>query len=242
MMGRVGICGAAAVALMVAGFAGSALADPKGVWLSGSGKSHVKIYPCDDDNEKLCGEIVWLRSPLGKDGKPRRDIHNDNKSLRDRPIMGLRVLWDLEDDGRGEWDDGDIYNPEDGENLRRRNGRGRHRHAQGVRLRVVPLQDADLGAGGIIGRRRPVILLHIPQAPGARSARLATRHSARGAVAPSGPDGPALPISDTALVAACSLSPARRAPSASAQAPCRDRRSRRPRHTSNPPSPPLAGR
>ena len=115
MMGRVGICGAAAAALMVAGIAGSALADPKGVWLSGSGKSHVKIFPCEDDNEKLCGEIVWLRSPLGKDGKPRRDIHNDNKSLRDRPIMGLRVLWDLEDDGRGEWDDGDIYNPEDGE-------------------------------------------------------------------------------------------------------------------------------
>ena len=43
MMGRVGICGAAAAALMVAGIAGSALADPKGVWLSGSGKSHVKI-------------------------------------------------------------------------------------------------------------------------------------------------------------------------------------------------------
>ena len=115
MMGRVGICGVLTAALMVAGFAGSALADPKGVWLSGSGKSHVKIFPCEDDNEKLCGEIVWLRSPLGKDGKPRRDIHNDNKSLRDRPIMGLRVLWDLEDDGRGEWDDGEIYNPEDGE-------------------------------------------------------------------------------------------------------------------------------
>ncbi len=36
-------------------------------------------------------------------------------------------------------------------------------------------------------------LIHIPQAPGARSASLATRLSARGAVAPSGPDGPALP-------------------------------------------------
>ena len=58
MLGRVGICGVLIAALMVAGFAGSALADPKGVWLSGSGKSHVKIFPCKDDNEKLCGEIV----------------------------------------------------------------------------------------------------------------------------------------------------------------------------------------
>ena len=242
MLGRVGICGVLIATLMVAGFAGGALADPKGVWLSGSGKSHVKIHPCDDDNEKLCGEIVWLRSPLGKDGKPRRDIHNDNKSLRERPIMGLRVLWDLEDDGRGEWDDGEIYNPEDGETY---DAEMEEVDANTLKVRGCvwfPLQDPDLGAGGIIGRRRPVILLHIPQAPGARSARLATRHSARGAVAPSGPDGPALPMSDTALVAACSLSPARRAPSASARAPCRDRRSRRPRHTSNPPSPPPAGR
>ena len=34
MMGRVGIRGVLAAALMVAGIAGSALADPKGVWLS----------------------------------------------------------------------------------------------------------------------------------------------------------------------------------------------------------------
>ena len=39
----------------------------------------------------------------------------------------------------------------------------------------------------------PAALFHIPQSPGARSARLATRHSARGAFAPSGPCGPALP-------------------------------------------------
>ena len=33
----------------------------------------------------------------------------------------------------------------------------------------------------------PPLLIHFPQAPGARSARLAPRHAARGAVAPSGP-------------------------------------------------------
>lgn len=115
MTRRVGVCGALVAALIVTGWTGSALADPKGVWLTGSGKSHVKLAPCANDKKKLCGEIVWLRSPKGKDGKPRRDAKNDDKSLRKRPIMGLRVLWDLEYEGKGEWEDGEIYNPEDGE-------------------------------------------------------------------------------------------------------------------------------
>ena len=43
---------------------------------------------------------------------PRLDRHNDDKTLRSRPLMGLRVLWDLEDQGGGEWDDGEIYDSE----------------------------------------------------------------------------------------------------------------------------------
>ena len=109
------VCGAAIAALLVAGVAGGALANPLGVWLSGSGKSHVKVAPCSNDKAKLCGEIVWLRSPLGEDGKPRRDRHNDDESLRSRPLIGIQVLTDMEDEGDDEWGDGDIYNPEDGE-------------------------------------------------------------------------------------------------------------------------------
>ena len=41
---------------------------------------------------------------------------------------------------------------------------------------------------------------HFPQAPGARSARLATRHAARGAVAPSGPLRSPVPVSGERLV------------------------------------------
>ena len=115
MIMRIGICGALAAALIVVGLTASAHADPRGVWLTGSGKSHVKLAPCAKNKKKLCGEIVWLRSPNGKDGKPRRDSKNDDKSLRKRPLMGLQVLWDLENEGKGEWEDGEIYNPEDGE-------------------------------------------------------------------------------------------------------------------------------
>ena len=113
--GNLWACGALTAALIVAGASGGALADPLGVWLSGTKKAHVKIYPCNDDRDNLCGEIVWLRRPLGEDGEPRRDVRNDDESLRDRPLMGVQVLWDMEPDGDGEWDDGEIYNAEDGE-------------------------------------------------------------------------------------------------------------------------------
>ena len=99
--------------LIAASSQGSALADPLGTWLTESGKSHVTIAPCGED--KLCGEIVWLREPYDEDGAPKLDKRNDDESLRDRPIIGIRVLWDLEDEGDGEWGDGEIYNPEDGE-------------------------------------------------------------------------------------------------------------------------------
>ena len=113
--GSLWLCGGLTAALMVAGFAGGALADPRGVWLTVSGKSHVKIDNCIDDEDRLCGKIIWLRRPLGDDGEPRRDIHNEDESLRDRPVLGLRVIWDMEDESDGEWGDGEIYNPTDGE-------------------------------------------------------------------------------------------------------------------------------
>ncbi len=93
--------------------AGAAQADPRGVWLTEGGKSHVEIHDCGDG--ALCGRIVWLKSPLGKDGKPRRDRGNEDEALRDRPILGLRMVWGMEDQGGGEWDDGRIYNPNDGQ-------------------------------------------------------------------------------------------------------------------------------
>ena len=105
----------AIAALVGAGVAADAAADPLGVWLTGTKKAHVKLYPCNDDRDAICGEIVWLRRPLGDDGKPRRDVLNEDESLRDRPLMGIQVVWDLEYQGEGEWDEGEIYNAEDGE-------------------------------------------------------------------------------------------------------------------------------
>lgn len=89
----------------------------RGVWMTEGGKSHVRIQPC---GEKLCGEIVWLKEPRDDDGSEKRDVHNKDESLRDRPILGLPLLTGFSDQGGGEWTGGEIYNPEDGKTYRSR--------------------------------------------------------------------------------------------------------------------------
>ncbi len=102
----------AAMSAAFLAFAAPAIAaDATGVWATKEGKSHVKIGPCGD---RLCGEIIWLKEPTGEDGKPKTDRNNIDESLRSRPIVGLQMLAGFEPDGENEWDDGTIYNPEDG--------------------------------------------------------------------------------------------------------------------------------
>jgi uncharacterized protein (DUF2147 family) len=83
-----------------------------GTWATEEGKSHVKIMAC---GEKLCGNIIWLKEPLGEQGAPKSDARNPEPSLQNRPIIGLPLLVDF---SAGEdadvWNNGTIYNPEDG--------------------------------------------------------------------------------------------------------------------------------
>ena len=85
--------------------------DPTGVWLLEANKVAVRIYDCKDG---LCGRIVWLREPLDKYGRLKRDKHNPNMALRDRPVCGIEVLSGLRPAGHDQWDGGTIYNPQDG--------------------------------------------------------------------------------------------------------------------------------
>lgn len=90
-----------------------ALAKITGEWLTEGGKSKVRIENC---GEKLCGSIVWLKEPNSKTGGAKTDLNNPDEKLQMRPILGLRLIGGFI---RGEednvWEDGEIYNPEDGE-------------------------------------------------------------------------------------------------------------------------------
>lgn len=85
---------------------------PIGVWIDHTGRGAVEIAPC---GKKLCGRIVWMKQPNDKQGQPLRDALNPNRTLRTRAVCGIQVIGELERQGEGSWDNGWIYDPEQGE-------------------------------------------------------------------------------------------------------------------------------
>ncbi len=91
----------------------SARADAIGVWATVEEKSHVKIEACGN---LLCGTIVWLAEPNDESGFAKHDRNNEDENLRDRPIIGLKLLQGFKLNGKkpNAWEEGSISNPEDG--------------------------------------------------------------------------------------------------------------------------------
>ena len=90
-------------------------ADPaEGVWLVQEKDAKVRIAPCPGHADRLCGEIVWLKAPLDEAGQPKRDRHNSEAKLRERPILGLTMIWDFHAAAPGRWEGGKIYDPHSG--------------------------------------------------------------------------------------------------------------------------------
>jgi uncharacterized protein (DUF2147 family) len=85
--------------------------DIVGVWLTaGKEPAKVQVYKT---GEKYYGVITWLQNPV-KEGKPRVDANNPDKSKRNNPIIGLIILKGFKFDGDDEWKGGDIYDPQNG--------------------------------------------------------------------------------------------------------------------------------
>jgi uncharacterized protein (DUF2147 family) len=82
-----------------------------GVWETGSGKARVKI---DKVGDKFFGKVVWLREPLNEEGKPKVDKNNPDEKLRTIPLLGYKLLKDFSYVGEKTWEQGTIYDPENG--------------------------------------------------------------------------------------------------------------------------------
>lgn len=108
---------AAACAFVFALGTPAAVADSQasGVWRAKNGKVTIRLSACG--GEKLCGRIVALSKPRGKDGKLKRDKKNPNAALRNRPVIGVTILSGLKPEGANAWS-GSIYNPDDGNTYR----------------------------------------------------------------------------------------------------------------------------
>lgn len=83
-----------------------------GVWKTGEGNAMVRIYK---NGEKFQGKIVWLKEPNDPEtGKPKVDKNHPEEANRTRPILGLVNIWGFTNTGKNLWEDGNIYDPKNG--------------------------------------------------------------------------------------------------------------------------------
>lgn len=82
----------------------------KGTWYNSEKTATVKFYT---QGGKLYGKIVKLKEPT-KDGKPRVDEFNPDKSKRNTPLVGMVFLKNFKQANAKDWEEGEIYDPKTG--------------------------------------------------------------------------------------------------------------------------------
>jgi uncharacterized protein (DUF2147 family) len=78
--------------------------DLVGVWRHPDNGSHIQIYQC---GESACAKVVSVADP------GRKDVHNPNPKLRDRPVVGVVIMNGGKKVGPLKWQ-GRLYNTLDG--------------------------------------------------------------------------------------------------------------------------------
>ncbi|MBL1436462.1 MAG: DUF2147 domain-containing protein [Rhodobacteraceae bacterium] len=84
-----------------------------GLWRTARHGALVEITDCG--NTTPCGALAWASAPVFEGNT--QDIRNRNLALRERPLLGVPILWGFAPDGTG-WQNGGVYNPEDGKTFR----------------------------------------------------------------------------------------------------------------------------
>jgi uncharacterized protein (DUF2147 family) len=83
----------------------------RSLWYNAEKTAKIKIYKAVDG--RFYGKVVWLKVPE-RDGKPKMDSQNPDKSRQNDPILGLLLLKKLKKTGDNSYEDGTIYNPVNG--------------------------------------------------------------------------------------------------------------------------------
>ena len=87
--------------------------DPSGVWLTEDTRARIRLEKCGPGNERLCGYVVWMKSPTSDEGQARLDVKNPDPKKRSRPVLGHQLMLGLSPNEEGGFG-GKIYNNEDG--------------------------------------------------------------------------------------------------------------------------------
>lgn len=110
------------IALLAAANAlGSDSSSILGLWNTAEDDSKLEFFKCKD---KICVRIAWLKEPNytdskdGPPGTPKVDSNNPDPALKKQPMLGLQIMEGFTAAGDGRWEDGIIYNPENGKKYR----------------------------------------------------------------------------------------------------------------------------
>lgn len=106
-------CGLAALGLLLPVAALAAPKDPSGTWLTEDGRARIRIEKCLTRSDRICGYVVWLKTPLDDKGQPRVDFKNTEAKKRTRPSLGHQLIMGLKPNAENRHE-GQIYNSEDG--------------------------------------------------------------------------------------------------------------------------------
>ena len=109
-----GLVVAAALLAPVAGTAAFAQTppSPEGLWYTKNNESIIRVHPCADEADAMCGTLAWMKEPNDKNGQPKIDTLNRDASKKGRPMLGVDILLPMRPD-TDHWK-GKAYNPEDG--------------------------------------------------------------------------------------------------------------------------------
>jgi len=81
------------------------------LWLDGKKDGKIQIYKAVDG--LFYGKLVWIKDPL-RNGKPKLDEKNPDPARRNDPELGLLLLKKFKKTGTDTYEDGTIYDPENG--------------------------------------------------------------------------------------------------------------------------------
>jgi len=81
-----------------------------GVWFTQDNDSKITI--AKDDNGEAFGTITWIKEVHADGGQMPLDVNNPDETLRDKPLLGRRILNGFEyNQSRNRWQKGTIYDP-----------------------------------------------------------------------------------------------------------------------------------
>ena len=104
--------GIALFAVILLPISAQAAAPVTGRWVTQSKDGVVEIYQC---GAQICGKLAkFLVTP--PNGAGQKDIHNPDKALRNRTLLGMNILTGFKEVGN-EWK-GQIYDPKSGKTYR----------------------------------------------------------------------------------------------------------------------------